>query len=118
MKLLLVDDNDNMRRIMRDLYSPYFSEIIECSDGVEAVEQFSSIHPDWTVMDIQMKQMDGIEATKRILSDDANAKIILISQHNDEEIVTEAQQSGAVAFVKKDDLVEIVEIINKYSLEV
>lgn len=100
-----------MRRIMRDLYSPYFSEIIECSDGVEAVELFALINPHWTVMDIQMKQMDGIEAAKKILINDANAKIILISQHNDEEIVTAAQQSGAVAFIRKDDLVEIIGIV-------
>ena len=120
MKLLLVDDNKNMRRIMNDLFSPYFSEIVECSDGNEAVERYPLFHPDWTVMDIQMKQMDGINAAKGILIGDADARIILISQHTEEEIVAEAQQSGAVAFVRKDDLVDIIDIIqnNPYSLEV
>lgn len=106
---------------MRDLFSPLFIEIVECSDGDEAVVQYPLIDPDWTVMDIQMKHMDGIIAAKRILAENENARIILISQHNDEEIVLEAQQSGAVAFVGKDELVDIIDIIqnnNTYSLEV
>ncbi|MFZ4619882.1 MAG: response regulator transcription factor [Bacteroidota bacterium] len=111
MKLLLVDDNENMRRIMQDLFAPYFSEIVECSDGEEAVALYPSISPDWTVMDIQMKRMDGIEAAKIILSNDINARIILISQHTEEEIVAEALRSGAVAFVRKDDLPTIIGIV-------
>lgn len=111
MKLLLVDDNDNIRRIMKDLYSPYFNEIVECTDGTEVVEQFSSINPDWTVMDIQMKRMDGIEAAEKVIHVEPNAKIILISQFDDVEIVSEARRSGAIAFVKKDSLENVIEVI-------
>jgi len=116
MKLLLVDDNDNIRRIMKDLYSPYFNEIVECTDGIEVVEQFSSINPDWTVMDIQMKRMDGIAAAEKVIHGEPNAKIILISQFDGVEIVSEARRSGAIAFVKKDDLESVMQVILDYKV--
>ncbi|MFA6469872.1 MAG: response regulator transcription factor [Bacteroidota bacterium] len=111
MKLLLVDDNDKIRQIMKDFYSPYFDEVVECTDGSEAVDQYPSIHPDWTIMDIQMKHMDGIEATERICKAEHSAKIILISQFGDEGTKSAAAASGAVAFVKKENLENVIEII-------
>ena len=111
MKLLLVDDNDKIRQIMKDFYSPYFDEVVECTDGAEAVDQFPVVHPDWTVMDIKMKSMDGIEATQRIISGEEQAKIILVSQFGDEGTVSAAAASGAIAFVKKDHLENVIEII-------
>ena len=113
MKLLLVDDNDKIRQIMKDFYSPYFDDVVECTDGAEAVDQYASVHPDWTVMDIKMKAMDGIEATRRIISDEAAAKIILVSQFGDEGTIHQAVASGAIAFVKKDNLENVIEIIKK-----
>lgn len=98
---------------MRDFCSPYFSEIVECTDGTEAVYHYPSLHPDWTVMDIRMKNMDGIEAAKSIISNEANAKIILVSQFSDEGTIHEAVASGAVAFVKKDNLENVIEVIRK-----
>jgi len=113
MKLLLVDDNDKIRKIMKDFYLPYFDEVVECADGKEAVEQFPSLHPDWTVMDIKMKSMDGIEAAHRILLEEGKAKIILVSQFGDEATVSAAVACGAVAFVKKDNLENVIEIIRR-----
>lgn len=113
MKLLLVDDNDKIRQIMKDFCSPYFDEVVECTDGAEAVDQFSTVHPDWTVMDIKMKSMDGIEAAQRIISGEEKAKIILVSQFGDEGTILAARTSGAIAFVKKENLENVIEIIKK-----
>lgn len=113
MKLLLVDDNDKIRQIMKDYYSPYFDEVIECSDGNEAVHQFPAVHPDWTIMDIKMRSMDGIEAARKILAEEGKAKIILVSQFGDHETISAARTSGAVAFVNKENLENVIEIIRE-----
>ena len=111
MKLLLVDDNERMRNVLRTLFSPIFDEVVECSDGTEAIVEFESLQPDWTIMDIKMKEMDGITATKKIREQYPEAKIIITSQYNDETIVETSIESGAIEFVNKDDLERIEEII-------
>jgi len=80
MKLLLVDDNIRIRKMMKSIYSPHFEEVIECSDGSEAVAAFNDLIPDWVVMDIKMNSMDGIEATEKIISANPEAKVIIVSQ--------------------------------------
>jgi CheY-like chemotaxis protein len=111
MKLLLVDDNSRIRKMMRSICSPHFDEIIECDDGEKAVAEFSNEFPDWVVMDIKMKELDGIEATEKIVSINPKAKVIIVSQYNDETIIDAAKKAGAVEFVRKDNLLEVIEII-------
>lgn len=121
MKLLLVDDNDKIRTMMKNIYSSHFNEIIECSDGVEAVSAFNQAAPDWVVMDINlpagmagMKEMDGIEATEKIIASHPKAKIIVVSQYNDEPTIDAAKKAGAVEFVSKENLSNLIEFINNH----
>lgn len=117
MKLLLVDDNDRIRKVMKTIYSPFFDKIIECTDGTEAVNEFKKSKPDWTVMDIKMKKMDGIEATTKIISDNPAARVIVVSQFNDASTVEAARQAGAIDFVSKENLYEVLQIINNHEKE-
>jgi NarL family two-component system response regulator LiaR len=112
MKLLLVDDNYRIRKMMRNIYSPHFEEVIECSDGSEAVTAFNNSNPDWVVMDIKMKEMDGIEATKRIISSYPYAKVIIVSQFNDISTIDAVYKAGAIEFVSKENLSRVIEVIN------
>ena len=114
MKLLLVDDNDRIRKMMKSLYSPHFDEVIECCDGAEAVASFNEETPDWVVMDIKMNEMDGIEATEKIISSHPCARVIIISQYNDESTIDAAINAGAVEFVSKEYLLKVMEVINNY----
>jgi len=118
MKLLLVDDNNRIRNVMKNIYSPHFEEVIECGDGAEAVLAFNDSLPDWVVMDINlptgkagMKTMDGIEATKKIISANPDAKVIIVSQYNDETTIDAAIRAGAVGFVSKENLSKVLELI-------
>ena len=113
MKLLLVDDNDRIRKMMRNLYYPHFDEVIECGDGAEAVASFNKEEPDWVVMDIKMKEMDGIKATEKILSQHPEAKVIIVSQYTDESTIDAAKNAGAVEFVSKENLYKVIEVINR-----
>ena len=112
MKLLLVDDNDRIRKMMRSIYSPHFDEIIECDDGDRAVAEFNNELPDWVVMDIKMTEMDGIEATEKIISSYPEAKVIIVSQYNDETTIGAAKKAGAVEFVSKENLYKVIDVIN------
>jgi DNA-binding NarL/FixJ family response regulator len=112
MKLLLVDDNDRIRKMMKSIYSPHFEEVIECDDGSEAVIAFNDNSPDWVVMDIKMKTMDGIEATKKIISSHPYAKVIIVSQFNDTSTIEAVNNAGAIEFVSKENLYKVIEVIN------
>lgn len=117
MKLLLVDDNDRIRKMMRSIYSPHFDEVIECSDGTDAVISFNKNLPDWVVMDIKMAAMDGIEATAKIISSHPDARVIIVSQYKDETTIDAAKRAGAVEFVSKENLYKVIEVINKNKKE-
>jgi len=112
MKLLLVDDYKRIRKMMRNIYSPHFEEVIECGDGSEAVIAFNDSSPDWVVMDIKMKTMDGIEATKKIISSHPGAKVIIVSQFDDASTIEAVNSAGAIEFVSKENLYKVIQVIN------
>jgi len=88
--------------------------VIECEDGTEAVAAYNENHPDWVVMDIKMKRMDGIEATSKIVAAVPGAKIIVISQFNDESTIAAAKHAGAIEFISKENLSNVIEFINNH----
>jgi DNA-binding NarL/FixJ family response regulator len=112
MKLLLVDDNNRIRNVMKNIYSSHFEEVIECGDGADAVLAYNESRPDWVVMDIKMKTMDGIEATEKIISSNPEAKVIIVSQYNDETTIDAVKKAGAIGFVSKENLSRVIEVIN------
>lgn len=113
MKLLIADDNEDIRKMLKSVCFHLFSDILECDDGDSAVRIFKQEKPDWVLMDIRMNRMDGIEATKLISQNYPQAKIIIVSQHNDKNVIEEVKNSGAHEFVNKEDLTKIEEVIKK-----
>lgn len=113
MNLLIADDNQNMRGILRNICSQFFNVMYECGSGIDAVELYKQHKPDWTLMDIRMERMDGISAIKEILKFDPSAKTIVVSQFNDPEFIESAKNAGAIEFVSKEDLTKIEDIITK-----
>lgn len=113
MKLMIVDDSKDVRIFLRSLLEDTADEIIECSDGLSAIESYSKHHPDYVLMDIEMKKMDGLTATKIIIKENPGAKIIFVTSHNNTNLKEASKLLGAVAFVSKDNLFELENIINK-----
>ncbi len=68
MKLLIVEDNPEIRRVMKRMLAGLAAEIAECSDGAEALAAYIAQRPDYVLMDIEMKTMDGIAATRQIIT--------------------------------------------------
>jgi CheY-like chemotaxis protein len=113
MKLLIADDNPGFRKVLKNFCEEYFHEIIECEDGDEAIYIHKKERPDWIFMDIKMNRMDGLTATRNIIIDNPDARIIIISQFNDKDTIKASKESGAVEFVNKEDLTMIEEILKE-----
>ena len=93
MKLLIVEDNESMRRTIKSIIGTLADEIYECSDGSEAVNLYGECRPDWVLMDIRLERMDGIEATSRIMALYPDAKIVIVTNYDDQTL-TEAAFQG------------------------
>lgn len=106
MNVLVVDDQALFRAAERAVISrlPGFALVAEAESGEEAIELAESLAPDLVLMDINMGQVDGIEATRRIVAGRPSTKVILVSTYALDELPATARTSGAVGYVNKDEL--------------
>jgi CheY-like chemotaxis protein len=107
MKLLIVEDSVEMRRELRDLVSDLADDIHECGDGSLALSAYEEHRPDWVLMDIVMKEVDGLEATRQIKSVWPGAKIVIVTSYDDDELKEASTKAGACAYVLKENLLEV-----------
>jgi CheY-like chemotaxis protein len=111
--ILIVDDNDDVRRMIRSLVEEIDNEVIEATDGGSAIEVFETTRPGWVLMDINMDPVDGLTAMRTILEKHPDARIVIVSQHHDARTRETALAMGARAFVGKEDLMELRELIKE-----
>lgn len=107
MKLLIVDNNAAIRRLIVSIVMPFADEIRECADGAEAVSAYCRRQPDLVFMDIRMKEMDGIAATRQIKAADPAAKIVIVTDYDDDGLRQAARSAGACGYVLKENLLEL-----------
>jgi DNA-binding NarL/FixJ family response regulator len=109
--ILIVDDNSGVRRMVRSMIGDIDSEIIECVDGGTAIEAYEKYQPDFVLMDINMQPLDGLTAMRTILEKYPDARIVIVSQHQDTRTRSTALAMGAHAFVGKEDLMSVRDLI-------
>jgi CheY-like chemotaxis protein len=107
MKVLIVEDHPATRRMMRQLIESFADEVSECSDGAQALARYTATQPDWVLMDIRMKEMDGITATQQIKSAFPGAQIIIVTSFDAAGLREAAFEAGACGYVLKDNLSEL-----------
>ncbi|MDZ5588869.1 response regulator transcription factor [Enterococcus cecorum] len=115
-KVLLVDDHEMVRLGVSTYLSiqPDIEVVGEASDGQEGVEKALSLRPDVILMDLVMDNMDGITATKEILAQWPQAKILIVTSYIDDEKVFPAIQVGASGYLlKTSSAQEIAEAVRK-----
>lgn len=112
--VLIVDDSKMMRRNLRKILTEAGHQVVgEATNGAEALSEYANTKPDLVTMDINMPVLDGIEAVKRILIDFPEARIIVISAHNEQSRVYQAIKSGAKNYVVKPIAAnKVVEVID------
>jgi len=111
MKLLIVDDNAGVRRLIRSIVLPLADDVRECADGAEALAGYMLQHPDVVLMDIEMKEVDGIEATRQITAADREAKVLIVTDYDDEELRQASVRAGACGYVLKQNLTDLVRLL-------
>jgi DNA-binding NarL/FixJ family response regulator len=119
MKVLIADDHGIVRTGIRLLLErqPDVEVVGEAADGIEAVEQALACDPDLCILDVGMPRMTGLQAAREIRSHLPDARVLMLSMHDDERYLFEALKSGASGYVLKreadQDLVGAVRAVGR-----
>ena len=102
-RVLLVDDHSLVRASLRSLLADFagIEVVAEASDGREAVKLVAKHHPELVLMDISMAGLNGLDATRRIVKEYPNVRVIVLSMHTGEDYVLQALRTGASGYVLK-----------------
>lgn len=111
MKLLIVDDNARVRRLIVDFVAAAATEVIECADGSESLRAYQTHRPDAVLMDIAMGDRDGIAATAEIIAADPGARVVMVTDYDDPVLRDAALAAGACAYVPKENLSELPHVL-------
>jgi DNA-binding NarL/FixJ family response regulator len=105
LRLLIADDHEVVRKGLRSLLEsqPGWQVTAEASDGREAVEKAKETKPDVTVLDIGMPALNGLEAARQMIKNDARAKILILTMHESDPLIREVLDAGARGYVLKSD---------------
>ena len=104
LRVLIVDDQLLVRTGFRMILEAEtdFEVVGEAGDGVRAIEEARRLRPDVILMDVRMPELDGIEATRRLLTDGGDTKVVMLTTFDMDEYVYDALRAGASGFLLKD----------------
>src|ERR1700744_261538 len=101
MTVLIVEDNASVRRLLRRAVSEAATSIWECIDGNEAFTAYCDHRPDVVLMDIRMPHVDGLIATRQIIQAYPIAKVVMVTDYDDDSLRNAAREVGASAYILK-----------------
>ena len=111
MKVLIVEDSEEMRRVIKRFVRDQVDEFVECEDGSQAVAAYDKHRPDIVLMDIKMREVDGFEATREIKAAFSDARVIIVSQWDSPAMRETARMAGAERYITKLDLMPLREFL-------
>jgi len=112
MNYLIVDDHPMTRQALIDCLREPGDAFAEAGTGEEAIEYCQSHSPDWIIMDVKMPGKGGLFASREITARHPEARIVVISQYDDELMTEGARTAGAIDFISKDRIAELPEILH------
>jgi DNA-binding NarL/FixJ family response regulator len=116
-RIVIIDDHQLFREGVKRIldFEEDFEVVAEGADGSEALNIVEQYRPDVVIMDINMPNINGVEATRQLVKTYPNTKVIILSIHDDENYVTHALQTGAMGYLLKemdaDELIEAVKVV-------
>ncbi len=111
MTILIVDDNLGIRRLLRRAVAELATTVHECSDGCFALAAYAAYQPNVVLMDVRMQTLDGLAATRKILRFDPSARVVIVTDYDDEQLRTAATNAGARAYFLKQNLTELAPLV-------
>ena len=113
--VMIVDDIAYVRKTMKQILTSHgYRVVAEAENGEEAVRYYAEVKPDFVTMDLVMPVMNGVEATRKILKFDPDAKVLILSSMMQENLVTEAILAGAKDYIVKPfQTEEILKVIRE-----
>jgi len=117
-RIVLADDHVLVREGLKSLLErEHFQVMAEASDGQEAVKLIETHHPDIAIMDISMPTLNGIDAARAITRSAPKTKVILLTQHEEEQYIHEALEAGVKGYVLKNqvanDLIQAIRQVGR-----
>jgi DNA-binding NarL/FixJ family response regulator len=105
LRLLIADDHEIVRRGLCALLKSHaeWEVCAEAADGREAVDKAQKLKPDMVILDIGMPNLNGLIATRQILQTQPNQKILILTVTDEEQVIREVLEAGALGFVLKSD---------------
>lgn len=113
-RLMHVDDDPAIRAMVREIVVDVVAgscEFLECGDGGEALRLYPIRLPDLVLMDLDMRPVDGLAATRAIRAQNSQARVVILTNHDTPRFRRAAREAGACAYVLKDDLQELTGIL-------
>lgn len=111
-RILVVEDSTMMRRVIMKVLKEAGHEIVgEASSGTDAINMYQELKPDIVTMDITMRGMDGLTASKEIMALDSEAKILILSNLDEDKYRDEVNNIGAIGLVNKHQTDQILELV-------
>lgn len=102
--------------MLKALVGPVASEIDECDDGGDAILMYEKGNPDFVLMDVDLREMDGITATRKIVASDPNAKVIIVTNYDEDDLREAAKKAGACGYVLKENLLDVIDLLQTDSI--
>jgi len=111
MRFLIVDDHAAVRRLIRGIVEGLAEDIEECDDGMAALAAYRRKRADLVFMDLRMRYLDGLEATRLIRELDPSAKVLIVTDYDDPTLRQISATAGACGFQLKENLTELPQLI-------
>ena len=115
MRLLIVDDNPGIHRVIKSIVSDLADEIFGCTEGSGALTAYLEHRPDFVLMDVAMAGVDGITATRVITEADPAARIIMVTSYDGADLREAARLAGACGYVLKENLFDVRRLLQALS---
>ena len=113
MRVLIVDDNEFVRKTIRHVLAGVATEVDECTDGDEVLAHYESFSPQVVLMDVRMQRVDGISATAMLRAAHPEARVIVVSDYDQDDMRKAAREAGAEGYVTKRDLLDLQELLTE-----
>lgn len=101
LKLLIVDDQKGIRRLLTEVFLEYGYEIESCANGIRALEVIPEFKPDLIIMDVKMPGMNGIDVLRKLRDTDKDIRVIMMTAYGDQHYVNQAEALGVARFIIK-----------------